>query len=215
MDCDVCAESPILAAAWTFRFMASVKKIVLIEFTPAQMFDLLTVARTIPSSSPGAEERASSRDERTTVATLHINHHGIRNHFTTGNLKERPAGWNSPAQKTLKHRRHLARFVALGDSAYKVEFGLLLRVREQTAGEGPGPVFSHIANTFVDSFVKRAGRSESEMNAVAETINVEVVYALPERQEPLIRFAASPGGATVHRRSDHPVCFEIPPTLTL
>jgi ribosome-associated toxin RatA of RatAB toxin-antitoxin module len=33
-----------------------------------------------------------SRDEKITAATLHINYHGIKSHFSTENDKDYPAG---------------------------------------------------------------------------------------------------------------------------
>ena len=140
--------------------MASVKKIVLIEFTPAQMFDLVDGCEDYPQFLPwcGGTELLS-RDERTTVATLHINYHGIRSHFTTENLKERPARMEIRLREgPFKHLDGTWRFVALGDSACKVEFELHYEFASKLLEKVLGPDFSHIANTFVDSFVKRAGQ---------------------------------------------------------
>ena len=57
--------------------------------------------------------------------------------------------------------RHLNghwRFTPLGDSACKIEFGLHYEFSSRLLEKALGPVFNHIANTFVDSFVKRAAQ---------------------------------------------------------
>jgi len=54
---------------------------------------------------------------------------------------------------------HLAghwRFTPLGDTACKIEFRLQYEFSSQLLEKALGPVFHHITNTFVDSFVKRA-----------------------------------------------------------
>lgn len=48
------------------------------------------------------------------------------------------------------------RFTPPGDTARKVEFRLHYEFSSQLLEKALGPVFHHITNTFVDSFVKRA-----------------------------------------------------------
>jgi ribosome-associated toxin RatA of RatAB toxin-antitoxin module len=50
------------------------------------------------------------------------------------------------------------RFTALGETACKVEFNLHYEFSSKLLEKVLGPVFNHIANTFVDSFVKRAAQ---------------------------------------------------------
>ncbi|HXT05137.1 MAG TPA: SRPBCC family protein, partial [Casimicrobiaceae bacterium] len=55
--------------------------------------------------------------------------------------------------------RHLHgewRFKALGEHGCKVEFDLAYAFATNLLDKVIGPVFSHIANTFIDAFVKRA-----------------------------------------------------------
>lgn len=140
--------------------MAEVSKTVLIEFTPAQMFDLVDRCEDYPEFLPwcGGSE-VHERDDTRTVATVRVNYHGIRTHFTTENLKRRPA------EMHLKLRdgpfRHLEGgwfFTPLGDTACKIEFRLQYEFEHKLLEKALGPVFNHIANTFVDSFVKRAAQ---------------------------------------------------------
>jgi ribosome-associated toxin RatA of RatAB toxin-antitoxin module len=138
--------------------MADVKKQVLVEFTPVQMFDLVDRCEDYPLFLPwcgGTEVHA--RSEKVTVATLHINYHGLKAHFSTQNEKL------APVKMLIRLRegpfRHLDgnwHFTPLGDKACKIEFNLHYEFSNKLLEKALGPVFNHIANTFVDSFVKRA-----------------------------------------------------------
>lgn len=138
--------------------MAEVKKIVLVERTPAQMFALVDGVEDYPQFLPwcGGTE-VLERTEALTVATLHINYHGIRSQFTTANAKL------APRQMKIALRDGPFRqlegewlFHPLGDVACKIEFSMHYEFSNGLLEKLVGPVFSHIANTFVDAFVKRA-----------------------------------------------------------
>lgn len=140
--------------------MAEVNKLVLIEFTPAQMFELVDRCEDYPLFLPwcGGVELLE-RTETVTAATLHINYHGIKAHFSTENTKRHP--YEMTLRLTDGPFTHLDgrwRFTPLGDTACKVEFQLRYQFSSKLLEKVLGPVFSHIANTFVDSFVKRAGQ---------------------------------------------------------
>ncbi|MBW7859718.1 MAG: type II toxin-antitoxin system RatA family toxin [Rhodocyclaceae bacterium] len=138
--------------------MAEVKKIVLIEFTPEQMFDLVDRVEDYSSFLPwcgGAElhERTSVK----TVATIHINYHGIKADFTTENEKVRPERMQIGLKEgPFRHLDGSWLFKPLGDTACKIEFDLHYQFSNRLLEKALGPVFNHIANTFVDSFVRRA-----------------------------------------------------------
>lgn len=140
--------------------MAIVEKTVLIERPPAQMFDLVDRVEDYPQFLPwcgGAElhERTTS----TTVATLHINYHGLKSHFSTSNEKEAPHWMNIRLRDgPLKQLDGSWRFIPLGDVACKIEFKLHYEFSSKLLEKALGPVFNHIANTFVESFVKRANQ---------------------------------------------------------
>ncbi len=140
--------------------MALVEKSVLIEHSAAQMFDLVERCEDYPLFLPWcARSEVQFRDERKTVATLHINYHSIKSHFTTENSKTAP---NNLAIRLVDgpfrrldgnwHFRHLA------ETACKVEFSLHYDFSSKLFEKAIGPVFNHIANTFVESFVRRAGQ---------------------------------------------------------
>lgn len=140
--------------------MAEVNKLVLIEFTPAQMFELVDRCEDYPSFLPwcgGAEVHA--RTDTLTAATIHINYHGIKAHFSTENDKQPPREMLIRLKEgPFRHLNGHWRFTPLGDTACKIEFGLHYEFSSKLLEKALGPVFSHIANTFVDSFVKRAAQ---------------------------------------------------------
>lgn len=140
--------------------MAEVKKSVLIEYSAEQMFVLVDRVEEYPVFLPwcGGTELIE-RNHGRTVAAIYINYHGIKAHFSTENDKE-------PPHLMVIRLRHgpferldgTWSFKPLGDTACKVEFHLRYEFAHRLLEKALGPVFHHIANTFVDSFVKRAGQ---------------------------------------------------------
>mgnify|MGYP001810106488 CR=1 FL=1 len=138
--------------------MAEVRKTVLVERSARVLFDLVEDVEAYPEFLPwcGGTE-VLERSEATTVATLHINYHGVRAHFTTCNEKQ-------PHSLMLMHLREgpfarlegLWRFTQLGEIGCKVEFVLQYEFSSRLLGKALGPVFNHIASTFVEAFIKRA-----------------------------------------------------------
>lgn len=138
--------------------MAEVRKLVLIEFPPALMFDLVDRVEDYPLFLPwcGGSEVLSRTDTHTS-ACIHINYHGIRSQFSTENEKRYP---HAMIIRLVEGPFHMLEgdwlFTPLGDSACKVEFRLAYQFSNKIIEKAVGPVFHHIANTFVDAFVRRA-----------------------------------------------------------
>ena len=90
-------------------------------------------------------------------ATIEISHSGIRKSFTT--LNRLQPGKIIEVQLIdgpFKHLHGFWRFEALGDKGCKVTLDLEYEFSNKLLGLAIGPVFSQIANTFVDVFCKRA-----------------------------------------------------------
>jgi ribosome-associated toxin RatA of RatAB toxin-antitoxin module len=140
--------------------MATVEKSVLIEYSAQQMFELVDRCEDYPQFLPWCcRTELGFRDERCTVATLHINYHAVRSHFTTENDKEIPSWMNIRLVDGPFRRLEGAwHFKALSEQACKIEFRLHYEFSSKLFEKIIGPVFNHIANTFVDAFVKRAGQ---------------------------------------------------------
>ena len=138
--------------------MALVEKSVLIDRTPAQMFILVDRVEDYPQFLPwcgGVElhERTATR----TAATLRISYRGLKSQFSTENIKEEPLLMDIRlTDGPFTHMDGHWRFTPLGGTACKVEFRLHYEFSSQLLERALGPVFNHIAETFVESFVKRA-----------------------------------------------------------
>lgn len=138
--------------------MADVRKLVYIEFTAAQMFELVDRCEDYPKFLPwcGGVD-LHQRTDTLTVATLHINYHGIKAHFSTENTKQFPNVMKIHLKEgPFKQLDAEWLFTPLGDTACKVEFRQRYQFSNRLLEKALSPVFNHIANTFVDSFVKRA-----------------------------------------------------------
>jgi len=138
--------------------MAVVEKSVLIERTARQMFELVDRVEDYPKFLPwcGGTELLA-RTETKTAARLHINYHGLKADFATENAKEIPR-WMKIELREGPFRQMDGgwKFIPLGETACKIEFRLHYEFSNRVLEKVLGPVFHHIANTFVDSFVKRA-----------------------------------------------------------
>ena len=138
--------------------MQCVKKSVLVPYAAAEMFDLVDRVESYPQFLPWcAGTQVIEAADRRKTARIDIDYHGVRAHFTTDNTNDPPTS----IVVTLKSGpfRHLHgewRFRALGVSACKVEFDLAYEFASPILDRIVGPVFNHIANTFVDAFVRRA-----------------------------------------------------------
>lgn len=138
--------------------MAFVEKTVLVPHSAEQMFNLVDRVEEYPEFLPWCGGASVTELEGTTVhATLHIDYHHIKQHFTTENRRTPP----HEIAMTLQNGpfRHLDggwRFVPLGESACKIEFRLHYEFSSKLLEKLVGPVFHYIASTFMDAFIHRA-----------------------------------------------------------
>ena len=139
--------------------MAVVEKSVLIERSAAQMFDLVDRVEDYPKFLPWCGgTQLFERNPNITSARIDVSYHGLKTHFSTENAKSYPRSMTiALTDGPFKHMDGGWRFTPLGDAACKVEFRLHYEFSSRLLEKVLGPVFNHIANTFVESFVKRAG----------------------------------------------------------
>lgn len=138
--------------------MQTVRKSVLVPYAAAEMFALVDDVEAYPQFLPwcgGAKVLARHDDGKT--ARIDINYHGVKAHFTTYNA-------TVPAEKIVitlmdgpfRHLHGEWRFRALAVDASKVECELAYEFTTHLLEALVGPVFNHIASTFIDAFVRRA-----------------------------------------------------------
>ena len=144
--------------------MKHVKKSVLLWYSPHEMYALVTAVADYPNFLPWCE-RAEVLEQREagTTARLHLSYLGVRQSFTTRN--------EHVADESVVLRLVDGPFSVLDGTwrfvpvpagegasakACKFEFDLRYSFANAALDVLVSPVFDRIANTFVDSFVKRA-----------------------------------------------------------
>ena len=138
--------------------MASVHKSVLVPYSAARMFALVERVEDYPAFLPwcgGAQRLEQNADQA--LVRIDINYHGVRAHFTTSNQNQAP----DRIVITLRDGpfRRLDgtwSFRPLAADACKVEFALSYEFAGPALERLIGPVFNHIADSFIDAFVRRA-----------------------------------------------------------
>ncbi len=138
--------------------MAAVHKSVFLGYSAEQMYALVGDVEAYPEFLPwcgGVDVRRTS--EHQLVATLAIQYRGVQQSFTTENT-------NTPhhlmvmrlVDGPFKSLDGTWAFKSLRSDACKVEFDLRYEFSNKLLEQVIGPVFGVIANSFVDSFCKRA-----------------------------------------------------------
>ncbi|MDB5763561.1 MAG: putative oligoketide cyclase/lipid transport protein [Herminiimonas sp.] len=138
--------------------MAVVHKSVFLGYSAEQMFALVDRVEDYPKFLPwcGGVE-VLQRDGNKLVATLSINYHGVRQSFTTENINMPPTSMKMKLiEGPFKHLDGTWTFKPLRADACKIEFDLHYEFSSKILEHIIGPVFNMIANSFVDSFCKRA-----------------------------------------------------------
>jgi ribosome-associated toxin RatA of RatAB toxin-antitoxin module len=138
--------------------MAVVHKTVLINYSAGQMFALVDRVEDYPEFLPwcGGVE-INERQDNKLKAKLKINYHGLKQSFTTENTNVPPNSMTMHLiEGPFKHFEARWNFKPLREDACKIEFDMQYEFSSRILESVIGPVFSMIANSFVDSFCKRA-----------------------------------------------------------
>ena len=138
--------------------MAVVQKTVLLAFSAEQMFALVEKVEDYPAFLPWCGGvQVKQRSPEKLVATISISYHGIKQSFTTENQNTPPTHMQMKLVEgpfsMLDGQWH---FKPLREDACKVEFELHYEFSSKVLEKLIGPVFTIIANSFVESFCKRA-----------------------------------------------------------
>jgi ribosome-associated toxin RatA of RatAB toxin-antitoxin module len=147
--------------------MKQVNRSMLLWYSPREMYTLVTAIETYPQFLPWCERaEVLERDRAGVTARLHMAYGGVRHAFTTRNrhVEDREVvvalvdGPFTALDGTW-------RFVPLalpgseaGNAACRIDFDLRYGFKRGALDPVVGPVFDRIADTLVESFVKRAER---------------------------------------------------------
>lgn len=140
--------------------MVIVEKSVLIAHSVAHMFNLVDRVEDYPQFLPWCGGTTLiERTETKTTARIDINYHGLKTHFATENTNEPPYKIDIALCEGPFNRLEGGwRFIPLGESACKIEFRLCYEFSNRLLEAALGSVFGHIAESFIESFVKRASQ---------------------------------------------------------
>lgn len=144
--------------------MKQVNKSVLIWHSPREMYRLVTDCEQYPAFLPWCERgEVIENTETTMVARLHLAYAGVRHAFTTRNEQVPDQSVHlTLVDGPFSLLDGLWRFVPLGTPAdatapaCRIEFEMRYAFSSRALEAVISPVFDRIADTFVDSFVKRA-----------------------------------------------------------
>ncbi len=140
--------------------MHRVTKSVLVPYAAAQMYALVGEVEAYPRFLPwcgGASVLETHAGGKT--VRLDIHYHGVRAHFVTDSTYDPPLLIVFTLKDgPFKHLHGEWRFRALAEDACKVEFELAYEFTTSLIEAVVGPVFGHVAESFIDAFVKRAGQ---------------------------------------------------------
>ncbi len=138
--------------------MTTISKSAIVAHTPEEMFKLIDDIQAYPDFLPWCGKASEIfRDEKNVEASILISHSGLNKEFTTQNK-------NTAFEKIEMHLVNgpfksldgVWSFKPLGKIACKVSLDLEFEFSSKIIGMSLGPVFSKIANSLVDAFIKRA-----------------------------------------------------------
>jgi ribosome-associated toxin RatA of RatAB toxin-antitoxin module len=149
---------------YNFGIVKHVKKSVLLWYSPHEMYALVTAVQDYPSFLPWCERaEVLAQDEGGVTARLHLSYRGVRQAFTTRNVHVPDASVVlSLVDGPFSELAGTWGFVpvpagsASQAKACKIEFDLRYSFANGALDALISPVFDRVANTFVESFVKRA-----------------------------------------------------------
>jgi ribosome-associated toxin RatA of RatAB toxin-antitoxin module len=144
-----------------------VRKSVLLWYSPPEIYRLVTDIERYPEFLPWCERvEVLGRDDRNVTARLHLAYSGLRHAFTTRNEtvpdeSVRIGLVDGPFSLLDGHWRFVSLPLAATpgaevETACKIEFEMRYAFSNKILEAAISPVFDRIANTFVDSFVRRA-----------------------------------------------------------
>ena len=141
--------------------MKTVHKSVLIWYSAAEMFALVTDVASYPQFLPWCDRASVQEDhDHSMTAKIGISIAGIRQSFTTRNRHEQD---HKVSMKLVDGPFSMLEgdwsFTPLGDGsqrACKVDFILVYDFDNRALAALVGPVFDKIAGSLVDAFIKRA-----------------------------------------------------------
>tara|TARA_B100000768_G_scaffold96036_1_gene89634 strand:+ start:348 stop:782 length:435 start_codon:yes stop_codon:yes gene_type:complete len=142
--------------------MITIKKNAFVFHSREKMFDLVDKVEDYPNFLPWCgEAEVILRSDKITEARILINYHGVKQSFTTKNIKVYPSKMTinliKGPFKTLKGEWS---FIEIEKDTCKIGFELQYEFSNYLLDKLISPVFNMIANTFIDNFIAKANKDE-------------------------------------------------------
>lgn len=138
--------------------MPTVKRSVIVPYTPEQMFDLVSDVARYPEFMPwcgGAD--VMEQDESGMIASIMIRIARISQNFTTKNTHDYPNRIQLElVDGPFSNLTGDWTFAPLGEDGCKIDFVMQYEFSSRTLEMVIGPIFNRIATSFIDSFTQRA-----------------------------------------------------------
>ena len=140
--------------------MADVKKNVIVNHSVDRMFSLVDRIEDYPLFLPWCGgSQIIERNDQITKASIHIKYSGVNQSFTTQNTKDYPRRIDLELiDGPFKKLEGFWIFTYINDDACSIEFQLHYEFSNFILDKLISPIFSQIANTFVDGFVTQADK---------------------------------------------------------
>ena len=138
--------------------MPTVRKSAIVPISCKAMFALVEDIESYPEFLPWCSgTEVFERGAKITRARLDVSYHGLKTHVSTLNRKHAPGRIELEFEDGPFERFGGAwRFTPLGDEGCKVELALDYEFSSTALAALLGPLFGNIADTMVESFVRRA-----------------------------------------------------------
>ena len=144
--------------------MIKIKKQAIVFHTKEQMFELVDNVEDYPSFLPWCGgTKVLAKDKTITKAQIDIRYKGLKQSFTTENSKQYPDKMvinliDGPFKKLEGEWR----FIEIEKGASRIELELNYEFKNFILEKLISPAFTMIANTFIDSFVKKANEDGAD-----------------------------------------------------
>ena len=140
--------------------MADVKKNVIVNHSNEKMFNLVDRIEDYPLFLPWCGgSKVLERNTEITRASIHIKYSGVNQTFTTQNTKDYPHRIDLKLiDGPFKVLEGYWIFTKINEEACSIEFHLHYEFSNFILDKLISPIFSQIANTFVDGFVTQADK---------------------------------------------------------
>jgi len=137
-----------------------IKKSAFVFFNQKEIFQLIDDVEHYPDFLPWcAGSKVIKRTKKITEATIEINFKGVKQSFTTRNLKKPFEIMEiNLVDGPFKKLTGSWKFTNIDKKSCKIELCLMYEFNNLILEKLIGPIFNIIANTFIDEFIKEADK---------------------------------------------------------